>query len=222
MKDLGLLSLRLTTGGLLAGHGLQKLAGAFGGPGRKGTAGFMESLGLKPGHYWGLAAGLAETSGALMALGLFEPLGEIGVISAMTMASLTVHGGKPIWVTQGGAELPVTNIAVASGLLLTGPGMLSLDSLLGTRLPKPLALLALVGAAGAVAFGVQQSKAAQQAKQEQGEASGGGAQQAPGGQGSAQSGAAQAAQAGPRDEDEPLAQSEAESARAHMAETPAT
>lgn len=203
MKDLGLLTLRLTTGGLLAGHGLQKLVGAFGGPGRKGTAGFMESIGLKPGHYWGLAAGLAETSGALMALGLFEPLGEIGVISAMAMASLTVHGGKPIWATAGGAELPVTNIAVASGLMLTGSGRLSLDSLLGTRLPRPLALLALLGAAGSVAYGVMQA-------QPQGAAPG-----------EAPSGGGDGSQAGPRDEDEPLAQSEAESAKAHMAETPA-
>jgi putative oxidoreductase len=216
MKDLGLLTLRLTTGGLLAGHGLQKLVGAFGGPGRKGTAGFMESLGLKPGQYWGLAAGLAETSGALMALGLFEPLGEIGVISAMTMASLTVHSGKPIWVTEGGAELPVTNIAAATSLILTGPGRLSLDSLLGTRLPRPLALLALLGAAGSVAYGVQQARQAA-AQQEQGEVQGGGEQQTQGSRNGAQ-----AAQSEPRDEDEPLVQSEAESATAHMAETPAT
>jgi putative oxidoreductase len=135
MKSLGLLALRVTTGGLLAGHGLQKLVGAFEGPGLQGTAGFMESLGLKPGRYWGLAAALAETSGALMLLGLLEPLREIGVISAMAMATGTAHRGKPIWVTQGGAELPVTNAAVAGALIFTGPGAFSLDSVLGTRLP---------------------------------------------------------------------------------------
>ncbi|MGH3579688.1 MAG: DoxX family membrane protein, partial [Mycobacterium sp.] len=52
MKDLGLLALRVTTGGLLAGHGAQKLFGTFGGHGLEGTGGFMESLGLKPGQRW--------------------------------------------------------------------------------------------------------------------------------------------------------------------------
>ena len=42
MKDLGLLILRATTGALLAGHGAQKLFGAFKGPGLEGTAGMLE------------------------------------------------------------------------------------------------------------------------------------------------------------------------------------
>lgn len=167
MKDLGLLVLRVTTGGLLAGHGLQKLVGAFGGPGMQGTAGFMESLGLKPGHYWGTAAALAETSGGLMALGLFEPLGEIGVLSAMAMATGKVHWGKPIWGMSGGAEQPVTNIAAASALMLTGPGRISADSLLGIHVPRSLAALALLGAAGSVAYGLMQPKPGQQEQSQQ-------------------------------------------------------
>jgi len=39
MSDIGLLILRLAVGGLLAGHGSQKLFGWFSGPGLKGTAG---------------------------------------------------------------------------------------------------------------------------------------------------------------------------------------
>ncbi len=47
MRDLGLLILRLTLGGLLAGHGAQKLFGMFEGHGIEGTGGFFESkLGL--------------------------------------------------------------------------------------------------------------------------------------------------------------------------------
>src|SRR5258708_21563801 len=48
MRDIGLLILRLVMGGLLVGHGSQKLFGWFSGPGLKGTAGFLESIGLKP------------------------------------------------------------------------------------------------------------------------------------------------------------------------------
>ena len=69
-KDLGLLALRLTAGGLMAGHGAQKLFGAFGGPGFQGTSGWMESMGLKPGNFWGALAGGGEFgSGVLIALG---------------------------------------------------------------------------------------------------------------------------------------------------------
>jgi len=36
------------------------------------------------------------------------------------MATAKAHWGKPIWVPSGGAELPVTNIAAALALMLTG------------------------------------------------------------------------------------------------------
>jgi len=62
--DLGLLALRLTTGGLMAGHGAQKLFGSFGGHGLSGTAGFLESLGLKPGKQWAALAGLVSSAAA--------------------------------------------------------------------------------------------------------------------------------------------------------------
>ncbi|MDQ0931390.1 putative membrane protein YphA (DoxX/SURF4 family) [Streptomyces turgidiscabies] len=44
-RDLGLLLLRLGTGGVLAAHGAQKLFGWFGGHGLEGTGAFMESVG---------------------------------------------------------------------------------------------------------------------------------------------------------------------------------
>lgn len=162
MKDFGLLLLRVTTGGLLAGHGSQKLFGAFDGPGLEGTAGFMESLGLQPGKYWATAAGLSEASGALTTLGFLQPLGSIGTIAAMTMATAKAHWGKPIWATSGGAELPVAYIASALALAFTGPGKYSLDDALGVRLPPPLVVLAALAAAGAVAYGIASQPPSQQ------------------------------------------------------------
>jgi putative oxidoreductase len=44
MKDAGLLAVRAVGGALLAGHGAQKLFGAFEGPGLRGTATGMEML----------------------------------------------------------------------------------------------------------------------------------------------------------------------------------
>lgn len=154
-KDLGLLALRLTTGGLLAGHGAQKLFGLFGGFGLDGTAGWLESLGLTPGKRWALIAGGAEFgSGLLMALGLFNPLGPIAAFGPLGMAWATVHAGKPIWVASGGAELPLTNIAVATALALIGPGRYSLDEAFDIEVPRPIAALAAVGVGGGVAAGV--------------------------------------------------------------------
>jgi len=160
MYDVGLAVLRGVTGGLLAGHGAQKLFGAFEGPGLTGTAGFMEALGLRPGRVWGTTAALSEFGGGtLTALGLLHPLGPIGTISAMSMATAKAHWGKPIWVTAGGAELPVTNIGVAVALILTGPGAYSLDNALGIALPKGLVAVAMLGAGVMIGYGIMQQPA---------------------------------------------------------------
>src|SRR3954469_11104103 len=156
MGNLAVLILRVVVGGLLTGHGAQKLFGTFGEHGLEGTSGFMEMLGLRPGRPWAFLAGLSEFGGGLLsALGLLNPLGPIGIIASMTMATAKAHWGKPIWVTEGGAELPVTNTAISTALLLSGPGKYSLDKLLGVRLPRRLVLVpGLVLAAVTVAVGV--------------------------------------------------------------------
>ena len=144
MGNLAALILRAGLGGLLAGHGAQKLFGSFNGPGLEGTSGFMEMLGLRPGRPWAILAGVSEFGGGVLTvLGLFNPLGPIAVIGSMAMATATAHRGKPIWVTEGGAELPVTNIAASTALILSGPGKYSLDRALGIRLPAWIAPLGL-------------------------------------------------------------------------------
>src|SRR5437870_3038405 len=156
MRDFGLLLLRLTLGGLMAGHGAQKLFCWFGGGGVQGTAGMMESLGLRPGRQWALLAGLSEFGGGMLTLlGLLNPLGSLGITSSMGMATAKVHWGKPIWVTSGGAEYPITNTAAALAVGLPGPGMHSLDNLLGLHAGRRLVLIpGLILAAVGVALGV--------------------------------------------------------------------
>jgi putative oxidoreductase len=137
---------RLAQGSLMAGHGAQKLFGSFGGPGLEGTSGFMEMLGMRPGRPWAYLAGLSEFGGGVLtALGLFNPLGPLGVIGAMSMATRKAHWDKPIWVTEGGAELPVLNIAVSTALMIREPDRYSLDRVLGIRLPAWVGPLGLVG-----------------------------------------------------------------------------
>jgi putative oxidoreductase len=155
MRDLGLLILRLAVGGLLAGHGSQKLFGWFSGPGLKGTAGWLESMGLTPGTAWATAASASEFGGgALTTLGLLHPLGPLGTMGAMIMATVKAHWGKPIWASKGGAELPVINMATALALTLTGPGRFSLDQVLGIRLPRLLVIAIAIVEAAMLALGM--------------------------------------------------------------------
>jgi putative oxidoreductase len=147
MTSLLLLALRAVVGGLLAGHGAQKLFGWFGGNGLEGTAGWLRSMRLEPSRRWALIAGVSEFGGGLLTvLGLLNPLGPIAATAAMLTAWLKVHLGKPIWNSAGGAELPLVNLTVLSVIALRGPGRLSLDGLFRIRVPRGLGLIALVSA----------------------------------------------------------------------------
>src|SRR5262245_27198124 len=115
--DVGLLVLHGLVGLLFVGHGAQKLFGAFGGHALEGTAGVMDSLGLKPGRRHALASGLAEFgAGILLALGLLVPLAAALIIAVMITASYLVHLDKGIWNQNGGIELPLIYGAIAFAL----------------------------------------------------------------------------------------------------------
>ncbi|MEK4459651.1 DoxX family protein [Paenibacillus sp. FSL R10-2748] len=127
----GLLLIRLVVGLLLMGHGAQKLFGWFGGYGPKGTGGWMESIGIKPGVFMAVSAGLMELlGGVLFALGLFTPLAALLITVTMLGAIFKVHGPNGIWATANGYEYPLVLIAVVIGIALTGAGSYSIDALL--------------------------------------------------------------------------------------------
>ncbi len=147
-----LLLLRLVTGGLLIGHGAQKLFGAFGGKGVEGTAKGFRKMGLDPAEEWAQVAGAAEIAGGgLIALGVLSPIGPIITTAPMIVAWRKGHGDKPIWSNQGGAELPLTNLTIATALILAGPGAISVDHVLGIKTPWWLSVLAIVGTAAGIA-----------------------------------------------------------------------
>ena len=155
MTDLALLMLRVVTGGLLLGHGAQKLFGSFGGRGLDGTAARLETMGLRPGMLWATGAGLAEFVGGLLTLlGLGGPIGSILTSTSMKMSTFKEHSGKPIWASAGGAELPVTNATIGSALIMTGPGRYSLDRLFGIKVPWWLTALLSLGAGIALVIGL--------------------------------------------------------------------
>lgn len=147
---LGLTLLRVIVGALFFGHGTQKLFGWFGGHGIEGTAGFFETIGLKPGRKHATAAGAAEAGGGvLVALGFLTPAAAASLIGVMSTAIRKVHGKNGPWVTDGGYEYNLALIAIMVALADVGPGDLSLDHALGIEVKGPLvALLALAAGIG--------------------------------------------------------------------------
>lgn len=129
MLDLGLLLIRVVIGLLFIGHGAQKLFGWFGGYGLKGTGGWMESLGLKPGVTMALLAGLAELVGGLFfTVGFLTPLAGLLIAATMVMSIEKVHGANGLWSTANGYEYNLTLLVVAIGVALTGPGAYAIDA----------------------------------------------------------------------------------------------
>jgi putative oxidoreductase len=142
--DLALFILRIVVGLLLAGHGAQKLFGWFKGPGLQGFSGWLASIGFRPPDLWAWIAGICEFGGGLLfALGLFSPLGSLLIAASMATAIAKVHWPK-IWATEGGIELPLTNLVVVIAVGIAGPGAASLDAMSGTELPGWLAALGVV------------------------------------------------------------------------------
>ncbi|HZG15533.1 MAG TPA: DoxX family protein [Candidatus Bathyarchaeia archaeon] len=131
MFDLGLLIIRLVIGLTFAAHGTQKLFGWFGGYGLKGTGGWLESIGVRPGVLMAFVAGLSEVvAGLLFAGGLWMPVAAALFVITMMVSIVKVHGPNGYWVTANGYEYNLALIAVAVGLAFTGAGAYSLDSLL--------------------------------------------------------------------------------------------
>jgi putative oxidoreductase len=157
--DFGLFVLHAAVGLFFIGHGAQKLFGAFGGHGLAGTAGFFESLGLRPGRVHATAAGLAELMGGIsLALGFLVPVGAALIVATMVAAVASAHAGKGPWATDGGWELNVTYAAVAVALAGAGAGAWSLDSAFdlnvsGTEWALAALAAGLLGGAGALVSG---------------------------------------------------------------------
>ncbi|MBF9068944.1 DoxX family protein [Streptacidiphilus fuscans] len=170
-KDLGLLVLRVGTGGVLFAHGAQKLFGWFGGAGLDRTAQAMEAMGFHPGRQSALAAGLGEAGGGvLLALGVATPAAGAAAAGAMAGA-VAVHRPAGFFAQSGGYEYPAYLGYVAAGLGLAGPGVFSFDHISGNCLNRPGMVVLAFGAAAAAAAAVVSKReaavaAAQLAKDE--------------------------------------------------------
>jgi putative oxidoreductase len=130
--DVGIMLVRVLFGAAIAAHGSQKLFGVFGGYGLKGTGGFFESLGFRPGVLLAALAGLGElVGGLLLVLGLLTPVGAAAVLATMIVAMVSVHLKNGFFATNNGIEMPFLFAAAALGIAVTGGGAYSLDAQLG-------------------------------------------------------------------------------------------
>jgi putative oxidoreductase len=127
--NLALLVLRVSLGATMIAHGYSHI---YRGGKIKGTAGWFESLGMKPGKLHAWLASLTELgAGALLVLGLLTPLAAGALLGIVLVAFITnhLHAGFFVFArpTEGWEYL--MNLAAAFLAIGTiGAGEWSLDN----------------------------------------------------------------------------------------------
>jgi putative oxidoreductase len=130
--DLALLALRVAVGVVIFPHGAMKLGWVGKGGTPAGTAGWFNSIGLRPGMFWAWVVILAEVGGGVLTiLGLGGPLGPGIVAADLVVVTIVAHVPKGFWAGQGGWEFPVVLGAGAFAVALIGNGRWSLDGVFG-------------------------------------------------------------------------------------------
>lgn len=133
-KDLAFVPMRVSLGATMLHHGASKLKGE--GPAQAGA--MFEQLGFKPGRTWAQLTGLAEVfAGASAILGIGTRLGALAVLVTQGVAVAKVHAPKGFSNMAGGYEFNALLIAAAVGLLLAGPGSVSVHEVIERRLQGP-------------------------------------------------------------------------------------
>jgi putative oxidoreductase len=126
--DTVLLVLRVVAGVTLFLHGYNKV---FRGGKIAGTAGWFESLGMKPGklHAW-TAACTELGAGVLLTIGFLTPFAAAGLIGIMVVAARTDHRAG-FFMFKNGWEYVMVLGFLAWGIAALGPGGWSVDDALG-------------------------------------------------------------------------------------------
>lgn len=152
--NLAMLILRVGIGLTFAAHGYGKI---FQGGRIPGTAGWFDSMGMKPGKLHAWMAALTEIgAGLLLALGLFTPLAAAGMIGVMVVAGWTVHRHNGFMIVREGWEYTFVLAVVAAAVAILGPMEWSIDSALGIDDNWDGYVGLAIGAGGGVLAGLTQ------------------------------------------------------------------
>jgi putative oxidoreductase len=126
--DTTLLVLRVVLGLTMAAHGYNKF---FGKGGLAGTAGWFDSIGMKPGMFHARVAASTEMAAGLgLAVGLLTPVPAAGFVALMFTAAWTVHRKNGFFIVKDGWEYNLVLAVVAVAIAGFGAGRYSLDYLL--------------------------------------------------------------------------------------------
>lgn len=153
--DVLLLLIRCTFGVVIFLHGYNHLWGAGG---VEGTTRWFASLGFRPAKLHALMSGVVEIAIAVgFVLGLLTPVAAAALVGTMVAAGWTDHRPNGFFMFKQGYEYVLVYAVSAVFLATTGPGTLSLDSVLGIvdyGDPTSPGLLGLTGGLIALAVGV--------------------------------------------------------------------
>ncbi|GAA0269066.1 DoxX family protein [Cryptosporangium japonicum] len=123
--DVGLLLIRLSLGATLLMHGWNHWRGGGKIP---GTAGWFESLGLRPGVFQAWASVVTEIAAGLgLIVGLLTPLACAATVGVMAVAAIVAHRPNGFFVFRDGYEYVLMIAVVGVALGAIGPGRISLD-----------------------------------------------------------------------------------------------
>ena len=151
----GVLILRLAVGIVMIAHGYNHI---FRGGKIKGTAGWFESLGMKPGilHAW--LASLTELgAGAMLIFGFLTPLAAAGVVGVMLVALITNHLKNGFFIFRPGEGYEYVLTLLLTGLAIggIGAGEWSIDDSINSAWLwgwKGMLVTAIAGIGGAIAL----------------------------------------------------------------------
>lgn len=127
--NLAMLIIRVSLGVTMAMHGYAKF---FKGGRIAGTAGWFDSMGMRPGKVHArLAAGGEIASGVCLALGFFTAFACLGFVGLMAVAAYTVHLENGFMILNEGWEYVFVLGITAVTIAMLGPGEWSIDDAMG-------------------------------------------------------------------------------------------
>jgi putative oxidoreductase len=124
--NLALLFIRVVIGLTMAAHGYNKAKNLA------GTAGWFDSIGMKPGKLHArFASGGEMLAGLFLAAGLLTSFAALGFVGLMTVAWYTSHRDSGFFIIKEGWEYVMVLGVVAVTIAMLGPGDWSVDEAIG-------------------------------------------------------------------------------------------